>query len=91
MTSTLNMAHSGESCIDRISNFSKLVRDAENELSSLQIVLGKAKALGDTNRLCTSLDNIRDGGSANDLIVQLLLGLAVLRGRLYEILYNSSS
>jgi hypothetical protein len=82
MSSILTKVHSGESCTDHILSFSKLVRDAEKELSLLQIELGKAKGSVDMRQLCTLLVNIQDGGSARDLIVRFLRGLAVVRARL---------
>ena len=82
---------SEESCTDHIVSFSKLVQLAESELSSLQIELGKARGSVDMRLLYTLLDNIRGGGSASDLIVRLLLGLAVVRGRLSGISSNINS
>jgi hypothetical protein len=90
MTSIRTRVRSEESSTDPTLNFSKQVQAAVSELSLLQIELGKARGLVDTNQLSTLLDSTLRGGKASDLIAQLLSGLAVLRGKLSGILSNSN-
>lgn len=80
----------GENSTDPILSFLRRASDVGRELSSLQIELGKARGSVDTKQLCTLLENIQNGGSANDLIDQLLRGLAVVRARLSVISYNTN-
>jgi len=79
-----------ENSTDPTRRFLMQVKAAESELLSLQIELGKVRELVATKRLFISPGSTPIGGKVRDSIVQLTLGLAEVRARLFEILSSSN-